>query len=184
VTAVGPGLIVVAAGIVVWLIVDPQIDRLASSHLAGASALSDVLLWAGIAYAISSCCAILAGAILVWQRAGLPAGDDFGRVLVLTTFPTTAAVFALLIGLLLIEVVDGLVQTGRLQPFDSTSTINAIRAFAIGTGAYPIAAWVSGRIRSFSGPGFAKVLMILAAGEMPAVFGLALVLSSLPLASS
>jgi F0F1-type ATP synthase membrane subunit c/vacuolar-type H+-ATPase subunit K len=181
----GYGATPVVLGIVLWIVLQPAADRLAISSSPGSQALKGLVLWVAYAYAVSAGAAILARSSVIHARSRLLSGRDYGRVLVFAALPLSAVVFAVIIGFLVKTVVDGffagVISSGARI---AGSAIPALQAFSIGVLAYPVAAFVSARVHNLSSRGFTRILLILAAGEVPAVFGLLLTVQALyPLTS-
>jgi hypothetical protein len=176
----GYGLTPVLLGFVLWLMLQPETGQLAASTSTERVALLGLVLWFAGAYAVAASATTVARTTVLRTRAGLLMGRDYGRVLVFAELPLSAVVFAGVAGFLIVSGVGGFLAGSSSSVVGNVgAVVSALQAFSIGILAYPVAAFASGRVHDLSPRGFTRILLVLAAGEVPAVFGLLLVIQAL-----
>lgn len=107
-------------------------------------------------FAVTSALVVLSEAWIVVHRAAVAFGAAFGRVLVLIVMPSTAVVYGLIVGFLVL---------GRLPgPFDAAPATNAM---SVGALVAPLMAGLSNREESLRGAGFGRGVIAAAIAEIP-----------------
>jgi hypothetical protein len=162
-------------GIVLWILAQ-HVARSIEAGIAFPSAPFDLLLrWAGIAYFASSCTTVATQELLLRTRLPAASSTDTGRVMVLWIIPMTAVLFALILNLQVLGVMNSALAGTRTLRTDAVDNVfRALGAFSLGTLGFPVAAFVSRRIRDLSGRGFLRILLVFEAGELPVVLGMAM----------
>jgi len=170
-------------GLVLYALARPGLDAIDRGSIGTVVGLEPLLLWAGFAYAVTSCSTIAAQTWIVKSRLRAFLGSEFGRVLPLWAVPATGVVFALILVFLVLAYVDSVLAGVPVAPDSALSgAINSFQAFALGTVAFPVAAGFSNRVRDLNQRGFMRAILIMEVGELPVLVGLVqtfLALSSL-----
>ena len=164
----------VVLGILLWWISQPYPESLEGARGLFAPMEVDLFFTATVAFAWAAVSATLSSTLIFRARMRSVLGADFGRVLPLAVVPFTGVVFALILEFLLLGLFDGQLTTGA-NSIDITqvdATASAFTAFGVALAAFPVAAWVSNHVRRLSPADYPRALVVMVAGELPALFGL------------
>lgn len=176
----GYGIAPVVLGVVLWILAQPIARSIEAVAASSAAPLDLLLRWAGIAYFSASCTTLAAQELLLRARSSAASSEETGRIMVLWVIPMTAVIFALVLDLQVLSVMNSVLAGTRVLRTDSVDNVSrALGVFSLGTLGFPVAAFVSRRVRDFSGRGFLRILLVFEAGELPVVVGLAMGLSAI-----
>ena len=176
----GYGLVPVAFGIILWILAQPTARSIETGPASQSAPLDLLLRWAGVAFFAASCTTVAAQELVLHARLPAMSSQDQGRIMVLWVIPLTAVIFALILDLQILGVTDSIrMGTRVLRPNAVDDVSRALGAFSLGTLGFPASAFVSRRIRDLSGRGFIRIILILEAGELLLVLGLAIALSAI-----
>jgi hypothetical protein len=163
-------------GLILWFLAYPVAEAVDGNTLVRASDVGRLVLWASLVFTFAAASSTISLILCIRSRMASFLGSDFGRVLPIAVIPFTGVIFALILDFLLLGYLVDFLPGGPSNSFASAaavdSAVSAFQAYVVATLAYPVATFVSNRIRDLSTRGFTRALLIMEMGELPVLLGL------------
>ena len=167
------GAVPVLFGLSLWFLSADFADALNGATSPGAVDANGMFLWTCVMSAVAGCCTVAGQTLVLRGRLSSYLGSDYGRVLPLSVIPFTAAVFAVVLGILTFGYLGDMARGNPPAPTSAVeAVVTALQAYAVACLAVPVTAVVSNRVRDLGTRGFTRALLISDVGELPLILGL------------